>query len=252
MVSVRRTPVRTNDAAGGHPDVEVHNVWGGTVTAGRGDCDHPAQNVCGRAPGEEVAVREDDNKTLGVLDPVGGGDPIPLCKERLLVGRRPDCDICLPFANVSAKHCELVLVQGYWTVRDLNSTNGTKVNGQRVHEKRVYPGDIIGIASHRYRIEYTPDPVQAHDADTDSLFHQITHQSLLERANLVRSEERRARRRRIKLPETPVQRRADGDFDYGPDETPPFPGSGSPASTEELLRFVEEEERQRSTKRSEE
>ncbi len=190
-------------------------------------------------------MRQDEKKQLGVLDPVGGGDPIPLLKDRLLVGRRPDCDICLPFANVSAKHCELRFVQGYWTIRDLNSTNGTKVNGQRVHEKRVYPGDVIGIATHRYKIDYTPDPVQAHDAETDDLFHKVTEQSLMERANLVRPEEERARRRRrVRLPETPVRLTADDDFDYGPDETPPFPGSTSPASTEELLRFVEEEQRQ--------
>jgi len=199
------------------------------------------------AEGTTVAKKKD--RRLGILDPVGGGDPIPLRKERLLIGRRPDCDICLPFANVSAKHCELLLQQGYWTIRDLNSTNGTKVNDQRVHEKRVYPGDVIGIASHRYRIEYTPDPLQTHDAESDSLFQEITRRSLLERANLTRPESQR-RRRRIKLPETPLQRGLDDEFEYGPDETPPFPGdSADPASTEELLRFVEEETRQQTDKR---
>ena len=44
---------------------------------------------------------------LGELVPVGGGDPIPLIKEKLLVGRRESCDIVLRFANVSAHHCQL-------------------------------------------------------------------------------------------------------------------------------------------------
>ena len=51
---------------------------------------------------------------LGELLPVGGGDPIPLLKKSLLVGRRESCDIVLRFSNVSAHHCQLTLTGGYW------------------------------------------------------------------------------------------------------------------------------------------
>ena len=44
---------------------------------------------------------------FGELIPVGGGDPIPLMKEQLVIGRREKCDIVLRFANVSGEHCEL-------------------------------------------------------------------------------------------------------------------------------------------------
>ena len=67
----------------------------------------------------------------GELIPIGGGDPIPLLKRELLVGRREACDIVLRFANVSAHHCKLVVKNGYWYVIDQNSRNGTKVNGNR-------------------------------------------------------------------------------------------------------------------------
>ena len=67
----------------------------------------------------------------GELLPVGGGDPIPLLKKSLLVGRRESCDIVLRFSNVSAHHCQLTVTGGYWHVRDLNSRNGVKVNGCR-------------------------------------------------------------------------------------------------------------------------
>ena len=49
----------------------------------------------------------------GELIPLGGGDPIPLLKKILLVGRRESCDIVLRFSNVSAHHCQLSVVGGY-------------------------------------------------------------------------------------------------------------------------------------------
>lgn len=182
---------------------------------------------------------------LGVLDPVGGGDPIPLLKPKVLVGRHPSCDICLPFANVSARHCEFVFENGYWTVRDLKSTNGTKVNGQRVVEQRVYPNDEVSIAKHRFRLIYTPSPLSDHDAETQGLYEEITRTSLMERAGLIKMRPERATppkqpRRPVKLPPVkspePSGPEASGDFPYGPDETPPLPGA--PCRTSHGRRLV--------------
>ena len=92
----------------------------------------------------------------GQLTPTGGGDPIPLTKERLLIGRRGECDIALKFKNVSSQHCRLTLEQGYWFIRDLNSRNGVKVNGLRVQRKRLDPGDKVSVSKHQYQIEYDP------------------------------------------------------------------------------------------------
>ena len=92
----------------------------------------------------------------GELHPIGGGDPIPLLKRNLLVGRRESCDIVLRFSNVSSHHCELNVNDGFWYVRDLNSRNGVKVNGNRVTEKRIDPGDILWIAKHGYEVKYSP------------------------------------------------------------------------------------------------
>src|SRR5260370_42320846 len=68
----------------------------------------------------------------GELIPVGGGDSIPLIREKLTVGRRGSCDIPLRLPNVSGLHCELTFHDGFWWIRDLNSTNGIKVNGVKV------------------------------------------------------------------------------------------------------------------------
>jgi hypothetical protein len=123
---------------------------------------------------------------FGELIPVGGGDPIPLLKKSLLVGRRESCDIVLRFSNVSAHHCQLNLTGGYWYVKDLKSRNGVKVNGLRVDtEKRLNPGDELSVAKHNYDVQYSPldlgavGPPPAEDLPADFM-----KQSLLERAGL--------------------------------------------------------------------
>ena len=63
---------------------------------------------------------------FGELQPIGGGDSIPLLKKTLVVGRRESADVVLRFPTISGSHCELVVEEGIWVVRDLNSSNGTK------------------------------------------------------------------------------------------------------------------------------
>ena len=97
------------------------------------------------------------SEVLGILNPVGGGDPIPLVKSELVIGRRPSCDIRLDFENISGKHCVLRFINGVWNVRDMGSTNGTTVNGSRITtEQSVMPDEELGIAGHMYTIDYVP------------------------------------------------------------------------------------------------
>lgn len=62
-----------------------------------------------------------------------------------VIGRRQDCDLCIPLMIVSRRHCELNLDRGQLRLRDLNSRNGTYLNGDRVDEAQVNPGDKIQI-----------------------------------------------------------------------------------------------------------
>lgn len=130
---------------------------------------------------EEVKGLQD---MLGQLIPSGGGDPIPLLKPRLLIGRRETCDISLQFPNISSHHCELELVNGYWRVRDLNSRNGIKVNGSRIDSSWVLPGDTLAVAKHVYEIQYEPG-TQAPPPEALDMF----SMSLLEKAGLTRRDE---------------------------------------------------------------
>jgi predicted component of type VI protein secretion system len=125
---------------------------------------------------------------FGELIPVGGGDPIPLLKKSLLIGRRESCDVVLRFSNVSAHHCQLTVTGGYWYIRDLNSRNGIKVNGLRVTDKRVDPGDVVSIAKHKYEMQYSPVDLGAvGPPPVESTKSDIFGKSLLERAGLERS-----------------------------------------------------------------
>lgn len=122
---------------------------------------------------------------LGELIPIGGGDPIPLLKKTLMVGRRESCDIVLRFSNVSAHHAELKLLGGYWYIKDLQSRNGIKVNGQRVVERRLDPGDQLAIAKHVYDVQYSPADLGAvGPPPVDEPTMEILGKSLLERAGL--------------------------------------------------------------------
>jgi len=124
----------------------------------------------------------------GELIPEGGGDPIPLIKPNLVIGRREICDIVLRFPNVSGQHCQLTLDSGYWYIQDMNSQNGVKVNGMRVAHKLLENGDMLVISTHRYKIFYSPMECGATGpppAEGNELVN-IMSKTLLERAGLER------------------------------------------------------------------
>jgi adenylate cyclase len=125
----------------------------------------------------------------GYLIPVGGGDPFPLSKREIVVGRHRSCDIVLNFSNVSGKHCKLVLSEGYWYVLDLQSTNGVKVNGSKVTDHRVDPGAVLTISKHTFKLHYDPQRNGASGLVPNSMLYSgdILSQSLLQRAGLERA-----------------------------------------------------------------
>jgi predicted component of type VI protein secretion system len=71
----------------------------------------------------------------------------------LVVGRHPQCDARLDSIRVSRRHCCMTQDNGEVVVRDLGSTNGIRINGQRVEVGRLRMGDELSIAHIRYRLE---------------------------------------------------------------------------------------------------
>jgi hypothetical protein len=69
------------------------------------------------------------------------------------IGRAPDCDCHLVEPSVSRRHAQLRRVDETWLLRDLGSSNGTRLNGLRVTEEiEVRPGDQLSLGGVRYRL----------------------------------------------------------------------------------------------------
>jgi pSer/pThr/pTyr-binding forkhead associated (FHA) protein len=93
------------------------------------------------------------------LIPADGGASIELVKDLSIVGRKEDCDVRVDHKSVSKQHCVIVKTDGLLLVRDLGSTNGTRVNGQRVRRAALLPNDQVSFASIRYKVHVGPgDP----------------------------------------------------------------------------------------------
>lgn len=81
------------------------------------------------------------------------GTDIPVDREMLVVGRHPQCDARIDSIRVSRRHCCMTQKNGELMVRDLGSTNGIRINGQRVESGRLRPGDELSIAHIRFRLD---------------------------------------------------------------------------------------------------
>jgi pSer/pThr/pTyr-binding forkhead associated (FHA) protein len=80
------------------------------------------------------------------------GPNILLDKPILLFGRHAECDVQLHSRKISRRHCCIAQVSDYLVVRDLGSTNGIRINGQRVAEGRLNGGDELAIGNFRYQV----------------------------------------------------------------------------------------------------
>ena len=71
-----------------------------------------------------------------------------------VIGRSRDCDVVLSDQNVSRHHAEVRPSGGSWTVRDMGSTNGVKVNGRRIQSAQsLKRGDTIELGTSRVTFE---------------------------------------------------------------------------------------------------
>jgi len=73
--------------------------------------------------------------------------------ERTTVGRLEDNAFQIAEASVSSHHCEIILRGSEVLVRDLNSTNGTFINGEQIKEGVVKPGQILRLGQIEMRLE---------------------------------------------------------------------------------------------------
>lgn len=99
------------------------------------------------------------------LDGADAGQVRIVRKEFATIGRHPDAD--LPFdpagdLDVSVRHAAVFRAGGGWVVRDLGSTNGTWVNGEKVKgDRALLPGDLIRLGRKGPRLRFEPHDRQA-------------------------------------------------------------------------------------------
>ncbi|HEU0179690.1 MAG TPA: FHA domain-containing protein [Blastocatellia bacterium] len=144
----------------------------------------------------------------------GASEVVHLESPRFTIGRGAENSLCVPATVVSRSHAELIRVGANYLLRDLGSTNGSFVNGDRVTERMLNDGDTLRFGSGGpemiFRLIETDgaaaSPLPRHeDSTTDNLIHSLTAQLRIPPADV--SEE--ANLRRV-LAETHLNK---GDFD---------------------------------------
>src|SRR4051812_16833448 len=91
------------------------------------------------------------------LVPENGDPPIRIVRDVTVVGRREFCDIQVNDPSLSKRHCILVKTDGLLVIRDLGTTNGTKVKGQRIRWAALLPDDRITLGNYKMRVYLGPD-----------------------------------------------------------------------------------------------
>jgi FHA domain len=103
-----------------------------------------------RAVGRKIllppGLSTNGSPVLLALDWNGGPD-------ELVIGRNPVCDIVLPGPAVSRRHARLTFRDGTWILQDLDSTNGTVVNGALVGRCKLEPGDRVIIGDEQLIVD---------------------------------------------------------------------------------------------------
>lgn len=111
--------------------------------------------ACSVVPGTTPTA----TSTAGVPRLIGSqglyaGHVFEITSDTVVVGREPDNPAALPNdATASRRHATIFKSEGGYTIRDEGSSNGTFVNGARITEQRLTPGDEIQIGATKFRFE---------------------------------------------------------------------------------------------------
>jgi pSer/pThr/pTyr-binding forkhead associated (FHA) protein len=118
--------------------------------------DDGGQSTLSFQPGETVEdvgpMLEAGLEGTAIVLRLGGGragETYRLDRDRLTIGRSPDCDVFLDDVTVSRRHAQLVQRDDGYAIEDLGSLNGTYVNRRRVESQRLEDGDEVQIGKYK-------------------------------------------------------------------------------------------------------
>ena len=95
---------------------------------------------------------------------VDGTEIFSLTQKVINIGRRDDNQLVVRDARVSRIHSQLRVVKGRYVIFDLDSTGGTFVNGERIRQHTLFPGDVISLAG--VPLVYGQDPTALSETQT--------------------------------------------------------------------------------------
>jgi pSer/pThr/pTyr-binding forkhead associated (FHA) protein len=98
--------------------------------------------------------------TLVLFKRDGSQKAFSLPSNLTVIGRRHDCDLCIPLMVVSRRHCQLSLNNETMKIRDLDSRSGTFVNGNRISDGLVKAGDYLAIGPLTFLVQIDGQPKQ--------------------------------------------------------------------------------------------
>jgi pSer/pThr/pTyr-binding forkhead associated (FHA) protein len=87
---------------------------------------------------------------------ISDGPNLQLDRPIMLVGRQAECDVQLHSGKISRRHCIIASINNQTVIRDLGSTNGIRINGERVVEGLLHDGDEVAIGNFRYQVRTGP------------------------------------------------------------------------------------------------
>ncbi len=104
--------------------------------------------------------------SLVMVNAAGESKEVQLKQLPAAIGRGDHCRVRIPLAAISRHHCDLLIEDEELMVRDAGSSNGTYVNGERVTERELIPGDLLAVGPIVFvvRIDGHPKEIDAKDS----------------------------------------------------------------------------------------
>lgn len=97
-----------------------------------------------------------------VISGAAKGQKILIDRDEIIIGRDPENVIPIEDVAASSRHCAVLREGRKYTLHDLESTNGTRLNGVRITEYRLSPKDIITVGG--TELLFDGDDIEAEDA----------------------------------------------------------------------------------------
>jgi pSer/pThr/pTyr-binding forkhead associated (FHA) protein len=92
----------------------------------------------------------------------------PLTEAKTVLGRRQDCHLRIPTKDVSRQHCAIIIKNEKAIARDLGSSNGTFLNGKRIAESELHPGDRLRLGPVTFVVQIDGKPTEPASEDAKS------------------------------------------------------------------------------------